>query len=1360
MTRAEKLPVSAPAQGPAAPLQRAPAAFGPAAVLALQRTAGNVAVTAWLSRAPAAQEAFDPQPLVSTLRQAIDQVRVRDKWSVDADEGLHASTRHVDLDAVARALDGLTPEQVTLVKIRYQAEAVTTLENDLLGMGRSATAANLSADQADRVRALLTGTGARHGEAPPESHLEALAAELHELAVGELADPQRERLMALYREYGTGIEPAYVKRYGHAPAVDLRGKLAARQLERLDALRAGDHAHADAYAIDDKRAAMDALDRRRAGGETSVPKEFFEHKRAELADDAAGLANASVHEMLAAHPELPAAQAAQAALAATGGSTPVVAALSGGRLIEATARRLLELEARHTTDTEHVLALLHELHGFAAHDVLAGTQTKDKARLDALVEATAKRYAGLFGVMYDGLRPAGGRSWAAILASAKQADMLEATASGGGQLDAVDELHFAVERRDAAAVRHVLDQHAGFEQMVELNARYLGRYHLDLRHAVFGATGIEVALHPDSALVPSASAVRGRDAAAVLEALDSPRGGGEAEVKWIVDSAQREIRAVKAASGLAGAVLDAETAQMMTVTLATIRMLADRWHKDHSDETLAELRGARARLRVDATGYEGDLEHLRGQVRSVVTVAVQAALTLIPGIGEGLTGFLATSVLNSGANVIANALIQGDAYDLDMLYNDVVGGLAGALGGKLGEETAGLVAGGRKVSREVLDVAAKQITGESAERAIAMAKAAGRTTKLAAQSARAAKWAQAGRAARKAVGQGANLTFATTATSLATGQNGFTFEGLTQGVVLSAVGHSFAHPEPKVVTDESMGPGDAKVHYNAERPGVVEDVHVRVPPGADARMVAEHQAVAQGLKRFEGLSGVLNRLYEQAHAFVTGEPAALPGTRVYDVRTELQKLRGRVAGHLQELAAGTGDQAALATEVKHLAAQIDYYAEELAEIEADPAAGLEPGRGWIAVLSPESFAALPKRQGIRKRFAAADAGHDPRTGAPPSERLNAAIRVLEQAGLGEPGRALIQQLFEVNRRSKILSKKNFTNAVEEVERAAAIVSQNEEMVRLKGLTTLHGSILNVAREVFAAYQRGETIRGEPIENRQDPKLAAAMEAMHQAFADFNANQSESADPVERLMKLLQLQTRVGETLQELRAHVATFTPHVELVGDPTPSDLVAGLQQQTIRVSASGDVSEPWARQKFERELHSAGELAQKREIPAKLRRAFARLLSKYELAHLIGPGIGGELREGIMLAPQDMNQKAQNKGVELLIRTAAELGFELTLDVVATGRRLMVPLGDGSVLPVDILTRVEYRIMGLEDGLEITIDVTDPPDGRAVVTGEVPADVPGAKELLRRLTRPRQGGPAPTGAPGPAGRRSPPRGR
>jgi hypothetical protein len=741
---------------------------------------------------------------------------------------------------------------------------------------------------------------------------------------------------------------------------------------------------------------------------------------------------------------------------------------------------------------------------------------------------------------------------------------------------------------------------------------------------------------------------------------------------------------------------------------------------------------------VDATGYEGDLERFRGQVRGALTLAVQAALTLVPGVGEGIVGFLATSVVNTTASTLANLVIQGDKYDLDMLYDDVVGGLAGALGSKLGEGALGLAAGGRAARRELIDLAAKQITAETAERAIAIAKAAGRTSKLLQQEGRVANLLAAARAgARQAGGIGGGLV----GTSVATGKDQVTLENALQGVGLAAFGHGFGHADPRVVTDDKMAAGDAKVHYEAGRPGEVEDVHVRVAPGTRPDVVAEHVATARAVQRFKGLSGVLNRLYEQARGFFTGEHAALPGTHAFDVQAEIQKLQRSVANSLRAIAEG---KPGMEAEVKTLADQIDYYSAQMAEIEANPARGSEPGRGWIAALSPESFEPVKRGPSFRRRmegnrpdvkehFAAADAEHEG-TGPAPSARFDDALRGLERAGLKAPGRAAIRGLFKPARRNKPLSRTGFDDALEKVEQLAAEIAANEHIVTVEGLTSRYDELFKIGGDVVAAYRRGETIEGAPIRNPGDPKLAEAMQAMYQAFLDFNAK--PTADPVERLMALGEVQQRIVDAMEALRAHDPTFSATVEPVGDVEPSDLVAGLQEQEIAVTATGRVSEPLFRQGFEKQLRSAGKLA---GLKSGFRERLAQLLARYHLAHLIGPGFGGELREGIMLAPPDMNLGAQNDGVETFIRWAKEAGARLTLTAKATGRRLMVPLDGGGTAHVDVLTRVEYRIKidGYDPELVVDITVSDPPNGRATVEhSDVPADAPGAAELLKRIRR------------------------
>jgi hypothetical protein len=95
-----------------------------------------------------------------------------------------------------------------------------------------------------------------------------------------------------------------------------------------------------------------------------------------------------------------------------------------------------------------------------------------------------------------------------------------------------------------------------------------------------------------------------------------------------------------------------------------------------------------------------------------------------------------------------------------------------------------------------------------------------------------------------------------------------------------------------------------------------------------------------------------------------------------------------------------------------------------------------------------------------------------------------------------------------------------------------------------------------------------------------------------------------------------------------------------------------------------------------------------------------------------------------------------------------AAAGADVNIESHATGRQLVVPLTDGTVEHVDILTRVEYQIT-VEHGdntprsYRVVIEVSSPPNGRAtVVENTVPPDAPGG-DVLRRLTAP---GPAPAG--------------
>jgi len=107
------------------------------------------------------------------------------------------------------------------------------------------------------------------------------------------------------------------------------------------------------------------------------------------------------------------------------------------------------------------------------------------------------------------------------------------------------------------------------------------------------------------------------------------------------------------------------------------------------------------------------------------------------------------------------------------------------------------------------------------------------------------------------------------------------------------------------------------------------------------------------------------------------------------------------------------------------------------------------------------------------------------------------------------------------------------------------------------------------------------------------------------------------------------------------------------------------------------------------------------------------------------------------MNAPAGVNLDAQNDGVERFIRASAASGVEVSVDTCAFGRRLVVPLSDGTTEHVDILTRVEYWITGTTGGdpvnYHVIIEVTPPPNGRArIVENTIPPDAPGGDVLAR----------------------------
>ena len=323
---------------------------------------------------------------------------------------------------------------------------------------------------------------------------------------------------------------------------------------------------------------------------------------------------------------------------------------------------------------------------------------EDPKTFESAVDAQAKQYVDLFVKTYDSLK-GGGRSYAAIVASASEEneEMLEALRRGGGRMSELEELEYAIRKRDADAVKAILRRQRTGKDVQALVDDYEHKYpDRNLRETLFGMFGVEVAeRHATKKWGLGGGFLGARDAASAEESLEKPeRLGGEAEVDWIAKHGQREVEVTEANSGFMGSLRelgdDPETQVIMNESAARLRALQAEWKRSDPwgprrprQQILAEMRHVRAALTGDASAYEAENERMVAELRSAVSFVVQIALAVaLPGVG---TGFLATAALNIGATVASNMIIYGDEYDLTSFRNDVLGGGLGALGGEVGK---------------------------------------------------------------------------------------------------------------------------------------------------------------------------------------------------------------------------------------------------------------------------------------------------------------------------------------------------------------------------------------------------------------------------------------------------------------------------------------------------------------------------------------------------------------------------------------------------------------------------------------------------------------------------------------------------
>ena len=838
----DPVPGELPAHEPAEPgFASAPigaAMSEPARILMLQRAAGNQAVARMLAAprvarqpataAPGAEKDINVGSIVHDLRRAIDQAEITEVW-VGYGGYARPTKRAVDAALVIKVLDGLTKEQVCDVDDLYKAQEKTSLKKDLFEGGQSDAPANLTSDEQARIEVLLGGTAG--GAGAEDNRFAAEAIELHELVSGKVDEGKRERIVAFHRrplKLITAIDQHYEKRYGHHPWVDLNKKLGDVHANRVAQLRDGNWAAADALAIDVKRRELAELQEKFEAGRLQFPElAGYEAKRKKLIDGITGILEMNRQEALT-DPAGEGKTSTQAIderiskILAIPGSVPgrslgdelattlkgtaaagVVDAMINGSVVQSAVRRLIEMEARGKTSSAKIADLLRELRQQAAHDVMAGIpgldEAKKKALLenpiterDKLVDEKAKLYAKAFTEIYDAVRAGEGRPWKEIVKSAdsENREMLDAMVEGGGELTPLQELRFGIRKKDATRIKAVLKAQGSRANIAKLEEQYDKDYDPDLSQALFGVLGAERAMGPASigdAQLRNNPAVRGRDAAAVLEYLSVPSEaelGTGAEAKWIAAYGKLEIEVTEDNSGAIGFLRELgahpETQKLMRQSGTQLNKLYKAFLDNAGNDRIqaaiiAEMKQVRATLTGDASAYEEENEQIAAQVRSAVSLAVQIAMAVaLPGVGTGLAGFIATTALNVGATVASNLAIYGDKYDLGMFYDDVVGGGFGALGGKFGDDFAKL--------------AGKQVAGNAAEGAIKAARAAGLAPKLVDEAGQAAAMAAEASRRIRILAEASNIAGSTALQSAATGQDGFTAESLIQSFLMNRLG--------------------------------------------------------------------------------------------------------------------------------------------------------------------------------------------------------------------------------------------------------------------------------------------------------------------------------------------------------------------------------------------------------------------------------------------------------------------------------------------------------------------------------------------------------------------------------------------
>ena len=370
----------------------------------------------------------------------------------------------------------------------------------------------------------------------------------------------------------------------------------------------------------------------------------------------------------------------------------------------------------------------------------------------------------------------------------------------------------------------------------------------------------------------------------------------------------------------------------------------------------------------------------------------------------------------------------------------------------------------------------------------------------------------------------------------------------------------------------------------------------------------------------------------------------------------------------------------------------------------------------------EAFAKADKK--ARKQKA-------PEDRVPATQRLEAAVAALERAGMGAGGRSAVEALFRPGGRRDVLSQKGLQAGLGVVEGLVERIRRDPELLTPGGVAVEARKARDYARSVIAAFESGQTHDGRKLLHGDDPTLAGLVEKARALDDRFRP----TAEPIADLLQVAEVRLSAIDADNALDAAAPRFKAWRGKTSDWVAGQAeLEGASTRTREVGASGTVSDSLAKRGgYEHALPTPSDIAKWPTEPRGLAAKLAELLAGFQRSHLVGPGAGTELRSGLVLAPEVVNQVIQNLGIEAFIRPWGRAQVEgqpldHRVEIRAQVRDIQVPLHDGSTRVITVLAAETYVIHGPEGSYELSFVVNG--NDIEITRNTIPRDAPGGDVL------------------------------